>query len=260
MTEWVKGAVSRTSICSCHFGTASEVTAQFWLLSTEPFENHSQRWSWLVMWAAQQKDQREWWLRGCIQLRFCTVPRKLCSQYSLISSAVCSGSPVGTKWCWASSVCTHSWLIWKAVENFRMTNVFPAFVTYKAKTCSPVWLYEGKEECKHHGSVVRDRMTTWNFLQSLRFTLCNQGGNFPDYSQIAVFRLLSESNKNGVEMHFECDFQPFSIQTFNPIPPIYNFCSITNFEWNVSSALTVSFYLALIFFFLTLAVQSVCNI
>ena len=41
------------------------------------------------------------------------------------------------------------------------------------------------------------------------------GWDFSGYSQILGFRFLSESIKNGAEMHFECDFSPFRIQMFN---------------------------------------------
>ena len=34
------------------------------------------------------------------------------------------------------------------------------------------------------------------------------------------FRCLSESNEDGVEMHFECDFITFQDSNFNPVPPI----------------------------------------
>ena len=33
------------------------------------------------------------------------------------------------------------------------------------------------------------------------------------YDQISGFRFLSESNENGVEVHFEGDFSPFRIHT-----------------------------------------------
>ena len=41
------------------------------------------------------------------------------------------------------------------------------------------------------------------------------------YNRISGLRFLSESSKNGVEMHLECDFSPSRIQNFNPVPPVY---------------------------------------
>ena len=37
------------------------------------------------------------------------------------------------------------------------------------------------------------------------------GWDFSSYSQISGLRLLLESNKSGVEMHFECSFSPFRV-------------------------------------------------
>ena len=45
------------------------------------------------------------------------------------------------------------------------------------------------------------------------------GLDFSGYSQISGFRYLSERNKTGVEMHFECDFSPFRIQTLTRSHP-----------------------------------------
>ena len=43
--------------------------------------------------------------------------------------------------------------------------------------------------------------------------------DFSGYIRISGFRFLSESNKNGVEMHFECDFPSFRIQTLTQSHP-----------------------------------------
>ena len=51
-----------------------------------------------------------------------------------------------------------------------------------------------------------------------KVALCSDlimGGDFSGYSRISRFRYLSESNQNGVEMHFECDFSHFRIQSVN---------------------------------------------
>ena len=45
------------------------------------------------------------------------------------------------------------------------------------------------------------------------------GWDFSSYSRISGFRFRSETNRNGGEMHFECDFAPLRIQT-NPDPPL----------------------------------------
>ena len=47
---------------------------------------------------------------------------------------------------------------------------------------------------------------------------CWQGHawDFSQFSQISGFRILSESNQNGVEMHFECDFH-LSDSNFNQV-------------------------------------------
>ena len=45
------------------------------------------------------------------------------------------------------------------------------------------------------------------------------GWDFSGYRQISGFRLLSESNSSGVEMHFEYDFAPFRIQTLTQSHP-----------------------------------------
>ena len=47
-------------------------------------------------------------------------------------------------------------------------------------------------------------------------------GTFSGYSQISGFRSLSEWSKNGFEMHFECEFSSFRIQTlaWSQLPPM----------------------------------------
>ena len=44
----------------------------------------------------------------------------------------------------------------------------------------------------------------------------------PGYSQISGFKYLSESDKSGVEMHFEYDTLPFGIQTLTWSNPHYS--------------------------------------
>ena len=50
----------------------------------------------------------------------------------------------------------------------------------------------------------------------------HHGLDFSGYSRISGFRFLSKSIKNGVEMHFECDFVPFRIQMLTQFHPCYN--------------------------------------
>ena len=45
------------------------------------------------------------------------------------------------------------------------------------------------------------------------------GCDFSSYHGISGFRFLSESNENGVEMHFECGFAPVGIQTLTQSGP-----------------------------------------
>ena len=48
---------------------------------------------------------------------------------------------------------------------------------------------------------------------ALGFGEKSHGWDFSGYSWILGFRYLSESNKNGFEMHFECELSPYRIQT-----------------------------------------------
>ena len=60
---------------------------------------------------------------------------------------------------------------------------------------------------------------TLPLLVRLLALLFFHGWVFSGHSWISEFRFLSESNKNGGEMHFECDFSPFRIQTLTQSLP-----------------------------------------
>ena len=51
--------------------------------------------------------------------------------------------------------------------------------------------------------------------------ILSHGGDFSGYNRILGIRFLWESSKNGVEVHFECDFAPFRIQTLAQSHPWY---------------------------------------
>lgn len=53
----------------------------------------------------------------------------------------------------------------------------------------------------------KEKRNTKSHLQCMGRTL-------QAYSWISEFRFLPESNKNGTQMHFKCDFLPLRIQTF----------------------------------------------
>ena len=42
----------------------------------------------------------------------------------------------------------------------------------------------------------------------------SHGWDFSGSGQISGFKYLSESNNNGAEMHFECEFSPFMTPVF----------------------------------------------
>ena len=50
-------------------------------------------------------------------------------------------------------------------------------------------------------------------FRRLLWLFCHHGWDFSGCSRISGFRFLSNSNKNGLEIHFEFDFSPFRIQT-----------------------------------------------
>ena len=49
--------------------------------------------------------------------------------------------------------------------------------------------------------------------QQKKLALLMHECNLSGYHHISGFRCLSESSKNGFEVHFECEFLPFRIQT-----------------------------------------------
>ena len=67
---------------------------------------------------------------------------------------------------------------------------------------------DGRKGCQRDVLIIEIRA----LLQFLELSQ-EHGWDFFACSQISRFIFLSESYKNGVEMHFECDFAPFRIQT-----------------------------------------------
>ena len=68
-----------------------------------------------------------------------------------------------------------------------------------------------------------------------------QGWDFSGYSQISGLRIFSESNKNVVEMHFQCDILPSRIQTLNQSHPclsfkVFIFLSIVNLKGTLTES------------------------
>ena len=53
----------------------------------------------------------------------------------------------------------------------------------------------------------------WTDLKDLDWDEHFNGWDFLDYGQISGFKHLSESNENSFEMHFECGFSRFRVQT-----------------------------------------------
>ena len=58
------------------------------------------------------------------------------------------------------------------------------------------------------------------YFRAFQATVLFHGWDFLGYGRNSGFRFLLESNKNGVEMHFGCDFSTFQDSNFNPIPPM----------------------------------------
>ena len=73
----------------------------------------------------------------------------------------------------------------------------------------------------HHCTCVTPTKTVFVVLSdfsSFTYPPLRHGWDFCSYSQISGFQ-FSESSKNSVEMHFECDFSPFRIQTLTQSYP-----------------------------------------
>ena len=69
------------------------------------------------------------------------------------------------------------------------------------------------------------------------------GGDFSGYSWISGFRCLSESIKNGVEIHFEHDFT-FQDSHFNISPTLeFSMSSLFSLSLSVTVVLTCTFWL-----------------
>ena len=61
-------------------------------------------------------------------------------------------------------------------------------------------------------SLVVCFLHTWKVM-GLCVMISQHGRDFSRYNQISRFTFLTESNKNSVQLHFECVFSPFRIQT-----------------------------------------------
>ena len=78
-------------------------------------------------------------------------------------------------------------------------------------------------------------------------------GDFSDYCQISGFRYPVESSKNGVWMHFECDFSPFWTQTLTWPHPLDGVLKIVKcFELLLGLVLNKNDLLLLLMFLLNL--------
>lgn len=88
-----------------------------------------------------------------------------------------------------------------------------------------------------HSESELAQLVCLEWLQFKTVVLMTHGWDFSGHSWISGLRLLSESNKNGAEMHLECDFSPFKIQALTQSHP--RWCFTVSQTWQLDLFISV---------------------
>ena len=92
----------------------------------------------------------------------------------------------------------------------RLVDLLKVSGTCSAQCCNPTMVSEVYAHCSVNWWMSQSMTQLCNSSKQL---ISQQGWEYSGYSQISGVKFLSKSNKNGVEIHFECDCSPFRIQT-----------------------------------------------